>query len=154
MNRLIGSAILSLEEDSSMSILMAGRWLETHLRLMALREVAFDGLVEAVAQRDRMLGGVGYGATGRLPWGRLDSEEDDIAFFRNLAEGHGFGAPLGDRIALAVRVVANLRSEQISASMAEILVAWFDQMQHEEDEDASLRVVFDVLRGEVSRIGK
>ena len=151
-NRWIGSAVPHVSEEDLMKFFTAGRWLEDHLRLMALRPIEFKDLVEAAAQRDLMLGGIGDGPTGRLPWGRLDCEEDDIAFLRNLAEGHGFGAPLGDRIALAIRIVANLRGEQVSSQMTEALRTWLDTMQREEDagdEDASLRTIFDILHREL-----
>ena len=142
-----------VSEEDVMSCLKAGRWLEDHLRLMSLREIRFTDLVEAAACRDRMLGGVVDGATGRLPWGRIDSEEDDIAFLRNLANGHGLGAPLGDRIALAIRIVANLREEQASPRLIEVLSTWLDTMQREEGEGyegSSLRTAFDVLRRELA----
>jgi hypothetical protein len=95
--------------------------------------------------------GVGRGPDGRLPWGRLDSEEDDTAFLLNLAEGHGLGAPLGDRIALAIRIVANTRDEKASARLAHVIEAWIKMMQRRdaEDKNTSLRTVFDVLRPEL-----
>jgi hypothetical protein len=141
-----------VSEEDVMNFLKAGRWLEEHLRLIAVGEIDFKDLVDAAAQRDRMLGGVGNGPDGRLPWGRLDSEEDDIAFLRNLAEGHGIGAPLGDRIALAIRIVANTRDEKVSAGLADVIEAWIDTMQREEaaeDGSTSLRTVFDILRREL-----
>ncbi len=45
-----------------MNFLKAGRWLEEHLRLIAVREIDFKDLVDAAAQRNRMLGGVGDGS--------------------------------------------------------------------------------------------
>jgi hypothetical protein len=144
-----------VSEEDVMHFLKAGRWLEDHLRLMSLREVRFTDLVEAAARRDRMLGGVTDERTGRLPWGRLDSEEDDIAFLRNLADGHGSGAPLGDRIALAIRIVANLRGEEVSPRLIEVLLTWIDTMQCEEDEGyegSSLRTAFDILRRELATL--
>ena len=135
-----------------MSFPKASRGLEEHFRLTAVREIDFKDLVDAGAQRDRMLGGVGNGPDGRLPWGRLDSEEDDIAFLRNLAEGHGLGSPLGDRIVLAIRIVANTRDEKVLARLADVIEAWIDTMQREEDAEdgnASLRTVFDILRREL-----
>ena len=59
---------------------------------------------------------------------------------------------MGDLIALAIRIVANIRDEKVSARLADVIEAWIDTMRREkdaEDGNASLRTVFDILSREL-----
>lgn len=128
-----------------------GEWVETQMRLLVAEGFEFSDLREVVRVRDRMLGATFDGPTERLPWGRIGSERDDVEFLRHLTEGQGFGSPLGDLLALAVRMTDTLRLERISPILRAAIDEWFEslcRLNQEEwsDSDYAIRVVMDYLR--------
>lgn len=128
-----------------------GEWVEVQMRILVAEGFDFTDLREVVNVRDRMLGATFDGPTGRLPWGRMDSERGDIAFLRDLTEGGGFGSPLGDLLALAVRMTDTLRLERFSPELASAIDEWFDSLstwrgEGEGGDDHAVLLILDCLR--------
>jgi hypothetical protein len=128
-----------------------GEWVEAQMRLLVAEGFDFTDLREVVNVRDRMLGATFDGPTGRLPWGRMDSERGDVEFLRDLTEGGGFGSPLGDLLALAVRMTDTLRLERFSPELASAIDEWFDSLstcrgEGEAGDDHAVLLILDCLR--------
>jgi hypothetical protein len=128
-----------------------GDWVETQVRLLVAEGFDLSDLREVVQVRDRMLGATFDGPTERLPWGRTGSDEGDAEFVRLLTVRGGFGSPLGDLLALAVRMTNNLRLRKVSPVLREAIDEWFESLcrwdcEDWTDGDPALRVVIDYLR--------
>ncbi|MEY4668564.1 MAG: hypothetical protein RL518_1263 [Pseudomonadota bacterium] len=128
-----------------------GEWVEVQMRILVAEGFELADLREVVRSRDRMLGATSDGPTTRLPWSHLGSEESNIAFVRDLANGAGVVSPLGDRLALAVRMTDNLRLQSPSPRLLEAIDDWFESMcgceiEETGEDDRALCVILDYLR--------
>jgi hypothetical protein len=131
-----------------------GDWVEIQMRILVAEGFELSDLREVVSVRDRMLGATFDGATGRLPWGRMTTEREDVEFLRALTRG-GFGAPLGDLLSLAVRMTDTLRLQTLSPVFAQAIDEWFEALSRWEVEedgeyDVAIRIIVNYLRRQLA----
>ena len=95
-----------------------------------------------------MLGG-SSGFTVHCHYFGLGSESKAIDFLNRLAAGEGSGAPLGDKLALAIRLTKVVREVGGSQQLIDSMRAWLATLGDELSEFSSLRSIVAMLHNEV-----
>jgi hypothetical protein len=103
--------------------------------------------VDAVEFRDFMLGAP-HGFVPDCQYFGLGTESKAIEFLRRLSAGEGAGAPLGDKLALAIRLTKVVRDSGGSQALVESLRSWLTVLGDELSEFSSLRSVIMMLQNE------
>lgn len=128
-----------------------GSWLLGRLRALTRRGFDFADLVDAVEFRDFMLGAAVAPAGDERPWFGLETEARAIDFACRLAQGDGSGAPLGDKLALAIRLVRDVRLQGASPRIVGALKEWLGRIKERDlAEFSSLQAVVSVLERELA----
>lgn len=132
-------------------------WSPGTLLLGQLRRLTREGfdlndLKSAVELRDGLLGS---------PTARVDdttflgfeSEEMAVMFLERLASGEGSAAPIGDRLALAIRATLEVNRRGASKPIADALLGLIRRLREFEiSEFSSLQAVVRVLESEISHL--
>lgn len=121
-------------------------WLLGRLRQLTQRGFNFADLVDAVEFRDFMLGASLAPNGVERAWFGLETEARATEFAQRLAAGDGSGAPLGDRLALAIRLTREVHERGASQSIVDALKVWLNGMREGDISDfSSLQSVIGVI---------
>lgn len=124
-----------------------GEWMLGRLRSLTRRGFDFRDLVDAIEFRDFMLGAA-VGFRSDCQYFGLGSESKAIEFLKRLSAGEGAGAPLGDKLALAIRLTKVVRDHGGSQPLVEALREWLTALGDELSEFSSLISVIMMCKNE------
>jgi hypothetical protein len=124
-------------------------WMLGRLRSLTRRGFDFRDLVDAIEFRDFMLGAP-HDFTSDCQYFGLGTESKAVEFLNRLSAGEGAGAPLGDKLALAIRLTKVVRDSGGSQALVDSLRSWLTALGDELSEFSSLRSVIMMLHNEAS----
>lgn len=123
-------------------------WLQDQIRQLTVRRLGFEDLVELVIMRDLLNAVAQEVPADRLPWSGAEAEDQMLSFIESLIGDFGVTAPLGDRIALAIRMTDSVRRHRRSLKVMRALEQWLDGLEGDDD-DEILQPVLELLRREL-----